>query len=250
MDDDDIDALIPDMEKIADVPSRSFITMYREEIEDFILEKYPGLVRKLYCKYFHVDKKTEIFFPALAGELRQRVLGENLLAVYQGVLYKIGFNDNISMYDFSPWKNRMAIDLGQVIYNEVPLYDFQEEAVKKLQQFAASKEKRAGILVMPTGSGKTRTAVYFLLQDMISNGYQVIWLAHRHMLLEQAADAFFNLHPIIKNAIQPWNVFLCCVYQVSIAVFARQSRMTTFCWLACNQASEMLIIWNRLCLIK
>ena len=199
VDADDIDALIPDMEKIADVPTRAFITTYREEIEAFIFENYPGLVRKLYCKYFHVDKKNEIFFPALASDLRQCVLGENLLAVYQDVLYKIGFNDNVSIYDLSPWKNRLAIDLSQVIYNEVPLYDFQEAAVKKLQSFASAQEKRAGILVMPTGSGKTRTAVYFLLQDMISNGYQVIWLAHRHLLLEQAADAFFNLHPVIKK---------------------------------------------------
>ena len=62
VDADDIDALIPDMEKIADVPTRAFITTYREEIEAFIFENYPGLVRKLYCKYFHVDKKNEIFF--------------------------------------------------------------------------------------------------------------------------------------------------------------------------------------------
>lgn len=54
------------------------------------------------------------------------------------------------------------------------------------------------MLVLPTGSGKTRTAVYFLLHDMVSRGYQVVWLAHRYMLLEQAEDVFRNNAPLAK----------------------------------------------------
>jgi len=46
---------------------------------------------------------------------------------------------------------------------------------------------------MPTGSGKTRTCVAFLLQHMLAEeGYQVIWLTHRHMLIDQTADTFFK----------------------------------------------------------
>ena len=183
--------------KVTTTSTRDFIRVYIESerlIEKrYIFEMEESIVNQLFRRGNVRVKIYEKF------QLSSQYTPENLLAVYQDVLYKIGFNDNVSIYDLSPWKNRLAIDLSQVIYNEVPLYDFQEEAVKKLQSFASAQEKRAGILVMPTGSGKTRTAVYFLLQDMISNGYQVIWLAHRHMLLEQAADAFFNLHPVIKK---------------------------------------------------
>ena len=34
---------------------------------------------------------------------------------------------------------------------------------------------------------------------MISNGYQVIWLTHRAMLIEQTANTFYRLSPLIKD---------------------------------------------------
>jgi len=34
---------------------------------------------------------------------------------------------------------------------------------------------------------------------MISSGYQVIWITHRHMLIDQTADAFYNFAPLIKS---------------------------------------------------
>ncbi len=39
---------------------------------------------------------------------------------------------------------------------------------------------------MPTGGGKTFTAIRFLCLTAISDGYKVLWLAHTHHLLEQA----------------------------------------------------------------
>lgn len=51
----------------------------------------------------------------------------------------------------------------------------------------------AGLLVMPTGSGKTFTAVHWLTRRVIERGGRVLWLAHRHELLEQATTAFRDL---------------------------------------------------------
>lgn len=48
----------------------------------------------------------------------------------------------------------------------------------------------AGILVLPTGGGKTFTAVRFLAEGPLSDGYKVLWLAHTHHLLEQAFHCF------------------------------------------------------------
>lgn len=47
-----------------------------------------------------------------------------------------------------------------------------------------------GILVLPTGGGKTFTAAHFLAHGPLSDGYKVLWLAHTHHLLEQAFYGF------------------------------------------------------------
>ena len=47
-----------------------------------------------------------------------------------------------------------------------------------------------GILVLPTGGGKTFTAIRFLCRRALSDGYKVLWLAHTHHLLDQACRAF------------------------------------------------------------
>ena len=43
---------------------------------------------------------------------------------------------------------------------------------------------------MPTGGGKTFTAIRFLCRTGLSDGYKVLWLAHTHHLLEQAYNSF------------------------------------------------------------
>lgn len=53
-----------------------------------------------------------------------------------------------------------------------------------------SQGNHGGILVLPTGGGKTFTAVRFLCQGPLSEGYKVLWLAHTHHLLEQAYYSF------------------------------------------------------------
>ncbi len=47
-------------------------------------------------------------------------------------------------------------------------------------------QARGGILVLPTGAGKTFVAGRFLGQALLSQGYKIVWLAHTHHLLEQA----------------------------------------------------------------
>jgi superfamily II DNA or RNA helicase len=47
-----------------------------------------------------------------------------------------------------------------------------------------------GLVVMPTGAGKTYTAAAWLTRTVVNNGGRVLWLAHTDALLEQAAAAF------------------------------------------------------------
>jgi len=72
-------------------------------------------------------------------------------------------------------------------------YDFQVKAWDNLSlQYALSQSSGVfeGFLVMPTGSGKTFTSARWLTESHVNKGGRVLWLAHRHELLEQAAEAF------------------------------------------------------------
>jgi superfamily II DNA or RNA helicase len=69
----------------------------------------------------------------------------------------------------------------------------QKKALDTLKAWSEKNHKpfRAGsILVLPTGGGKTFTAVRFLCTGPISHGYKVLWLAHTHHLLDQALHNF------------------------------------------------------------
>lgn len=67
----------------------------------------------------------------------------------------------------------------------------QEEALIRLKTwFEQPLEPSGSLLVLPTGGGKTFTAMRFLCQQALSKNYKVLWLAHTHHLLEQAFHEF------------------------------------------------------------
>lgn len=80
----------------------------------------------------------------------------------------------------------VEISLGK---SDIMLHEFQEEAMKRLTEINKRKEFN-GLLVLPTGAGKTMTATYWLLKNATDKRKKVLWIAHRHLLLEQAAETF------------------------------------------------------------
>ncbi|BCN30265.1 DEAD/DEAH box helicase family protein [Anaeromicropila herbilytica] len=81
---------------------------------------------------------------------------------------------------------RVKVILGR---NPRNLYEHQVEAMVELNKID-KKETFRSLLVLPTGGGKTLTAAYWLLKNAIDKKKKILWVAHRHLLLEQAADAF------------------------------------------------------------
>lgn len=69
-------------------------------------------------------------------------------------------------------------------------YDHQFAAWDKLARYFHEDKKKAGILVVPTGGGKTAIAARWLLQHHIAKGGRVLWFAHRRSLLRQAFRTF------------------------------------------------------------
>ena len=70
------------------------------------------------------------------------------------------------------------------------LFLHQEQAIRCLNnKTKANADSFAGLLAIPTGGGKTMTAAWWGLSKLIGIT-KVIWIAHRHELLNQAAEAF------------------------------------------------------------
>ena len=71
-------------------------------------------------------------------------------------------------------------------------FNHQGQALDKLKRWFTSipRSESGGILVLPTGGGKTFTAIRFLCSTIIPKNYKVLWLAHTHHLLDQAFEAF------------------------------------------------------------
>ncbi|MFO0680512.1 MAG: DEAD/DEAH box helicase [Sandaracinus sp.] len=65
------------------------------------------------------------------------------------------------------------------------LRPYQEEAVQRLHGLQPG---RGAILCHPTGSGKTKTAIWWLLSLLANNGGRALWLAGRTELIGQAAE--------------------------------------------------------------
>ncbi|WP_436513011.1 DEAD/DEAH box helicase family protein [Clostridium thermobutyricum] len=71
------------------------------------------------------------------------------------------------------------------------LYEHQKEAIHSMNKLNKNN-KYSSLLVLPTGGGKTATAAFWLLKEALNNNKKILWVAHRHILLEQAAETFKN----------------------------------------------------------
>ena len=67
------------------------------------------------------------------------------------------------------------------------LRDYQQETLALVRK--AAREGKRPILVLPTGGGKTLTAVLGIVKPSADKGARVLWIAHRSELIDQAASA-------------------------------------------------------------
>jgi ATP-dependent helicase IRC3 len=89
------------------------------------------------------------------------------------------------------YKDYRLLDYRKKLSDKIPAAH-QIEALERLDEwFREQRDMHSGgILVLPTGGGKTFATVRFLCTSPLSKGYKVLWLAHTHHLLEQAFHAF------------------------------------------------------------
>ncbi|WP_020676164.1 DEAD/DEAH box helicase [Geopsychrobacter electrodiphilus] len=79
---------------------------------------------------------------------------------------------------------------NQIVNANYPLFEHQITAAHKVNQ-ALNQEPHRVLLHMPTGAGKTRTAMNVIAEHLrFQKGKIVVWLAHSEELCEQAAREF------------------------------------------------------------
>ena len=94
-------------------------------------------------------------------------------------------------------ENKMKVSFAGTVTVEqcesgIEPYKHQEEAFYSLHKniIQSNKNPFAGLLVLPTGGGKTLTASHWIAKNIIDKNKKVLWIAHRHELLEQAQKTF------------------------------------------------------------
>ena len=68
-------------------------------------------------------------------------------------------------------------------------YDHQKRAMENLD-IIDEIPSYSTLVVLPTGGGKTYTASMWLLKHALNRHKKILWIAHRQMLLDQAAESF------------------------------------------------------------
>ncbi len=190
---DDKESIVGCVNSICDYPNKRFIYDYRNIIDNELLPKYEKQVAEI-CRALNITERSR---NGRLTALSKKKTTDTLVNAYEAALLSIS-GLSIQPQEYSNFRYTKTLDMKATKVEGVALYDFQKEAAKALKEHFVDKDMMEGMLVMPTGSGKSRTSTYFLIKEMISRGYQIIWLAHRHMLIDQAADCFYRFAGLSK----------------------------------------------------
>ncbi|MDR2180305.1 MAG: DEAD/DEAH box helicase family protein [Synergistaceae bacterium] len=174
-------------------PTPDFVKLFKPEIGQYFFGKYSSKLREV-LETGEDSKDTET--ACLLDQFARQPMTADRVNKVVAALLGVGSGVDELPPRFSQRPD--PVNLRDSSVNDFPLFTFQREAVSALQKAFLQGDRKSGLLVMPTGSGKTMTTAYFLLRYMIPAGYQVVWLAHRHLLLDQAAGAFYDNCPLIK----------------------------------------------------
>lgn len=127
----------------------------------------------------------------LTHELRVPVAKATLLDLQQG-LKALGLPD-----EFLHAANSAPPHIHSKYYSPVPsapeLYGYQKAVFQEALDFLGPPHGRC-IIQMPTGAGKTRTALQVVF-DFLNQGQSVLWLANTEELIEQCVQSFDELWP-------------------------------------------------------
>lgn len=176
-------------------PNPEFVRKSRRIIEDKFLSTLDGTANAISIELesmgYGSAKKERINFPSAVDHLRSLKISKALVKLYLKALKEQG--KGVTKMEET---NSYNIDLDLVVKPAEEPFSFQQDSIDKMEAYFKTQPPKElleklgwnpALLVMPTGSGKTMTSMWFLLDCMVKDGYKVLWLTHRELLLEQAS---------------------------------------------------------------
>ena len=163
------------MQGISVYPDAQFIKKYRREIEDYFLtdgNHLQSVLRQLenmnYGNILNMDRPEDMDtddedeMDFILINLKQKPLSQTLINVYLRELASTGLA--LAEMVETNFPAPVTINLRESTQKaEINLYPYQTDARIAMRDYFLKEGGQSGILQMPTGSGKTLTAVYFLL---------------------------------------------------------------------------------------
>ncbi len=109
-------------------------------------------------------------------------------------IFEMGSNQQKSSKSVSRGKLRENSNIVVKIGEESSMFNYQADAIDNLEILDKTYKKYRTLVVVPTGGGKTRIAVKYLLKNVLSkDGGKVLWMCERLSLLTQAHESFTKL---------------------------------------------------------
>jgi superfamily II DNA or RNA helicase/uncharacterized tellurite resistance protein B-like protein len=82
---------------------------------------------------------------------------------------------------------------------DATLEEFQSDAVTRLKQHFEEAKRTEGLLCLPTGGGKTRTALEWIFRSFLAQRKRVLWVAPRLSLLDQLVQDLRRLAWLLQG---------------------------------------------------
>lgn len=105
---------------------------------------------------------------------------------------------DIQSQDHSETIFKKDVENPEKISPAYSLFPYQIDVMEKANNYFSTEIKKV-IMHMPTGAGKTRTAINLVCDYLKKNNKLVIWLAHTEELCQQAEEEFAKGWSIIGN---------------------------------------------------
>lgn len=190
----------------------------RESLIEYIIESknelldnsefLAGIVQKLsheeYFNFIESTKKLNIYL-FNKSKLVDDILSNNIKIVQKRTLQNF-FDYEDKAQNFVEFDLKSISPISDRFYE---LLDYQMFIKEKLLSILESNFLLPRVLIhMPTGTGKTKTAVHTLIHYFINvkkNNGLIFWIAHTNVLLDQALGTFENVWSHLGN--KPVSIF-------------------------------------------
>ncbi|RZO52512.1 MAG: DEAD/DEAH box helicase [Sandaracinaceae bacterium] len=180
-------------------PNSTFVKHHKDVILEAWVARHEGTARYLYQRLADIGVGPPDYRPrSLNGFLKflaDTRNAKNFRTIVADAMIAYGDRDrppdDDSPPDFVPRFG--VLEVGSAPEDSRQPHDYQREAWDRMGAHLAEAEAEGvfqGLLVMPTGAGKTFTAVRWLTENVLARGGRVLWLAHRRELLLHAAAEF------------------------------------------------------------